>query len=123
MATLIVCIKRRSDFTHAEFSRYWGEVHAPLLLSCKEFTRHLRSYVQYRPHEEGSPVAAMFGHSAAYDGVAVLTFHDADALVAAFKEPKYLECVRPDEPRFIDLENCLPFVLEGTAIKADTAPR
>lgn len=119
MTTLIVCIKRHPAMTLEQFSRYWRDTHGPLLLACNEFSRHIRSYVQYHMIDEGSAIAKMFGVSASYDGVAVITFKNADAMEAAFSEPRYLSDVRPDEPNFVDLENCLSFIANAHVVKAD----
>ncbi|WP_157083031.1 SDR family oxidoreductase [Novosphingobium lentum] len=112
MTTLVVCIKRRHGMSAAEFSTYWRDVHAPLLGACTDFTRHLISYVQHHFVDRASPVAAMFGVSGDYDGVAVLTFRNAEALAQAFVEPRYLADIRPDEPNFVDLTSSLSFVTE-----------
>jgi len=120
MTTLIVCIKRRPGLSRAEFLRHWGESHGPLLRSCADFTRHLVSYVQYHPIGE-EPVAAQFGVSGDYDGVAVLSFRNAEAMAQAFAEPRYLADVAPDEPHFVDIANCLSFVAQPNVVKAPTA--
>ena len=62
-------------------------------------------------------VTALFGAAGGYDGVAVITFRDAQAIAAAFREEAYLSQVRPDEPNFIDLDNCLSFIGDGLCIK------
>jgi uncharacterized protein (TIGR02118 family) len=116
MTTLIVCIKRRPSLTRLEFSRYWREAHGPLVRSCTQFMRHVRSYTQFHLLEGPSPVSSMFGVDAAYDGVAVLSFSSPEAIAAAFSEPRYLEIVRPDEFNFVDLENCLSFVTNEVVV-------
>ena len=116
VTTLVVCIKRRPGMSHADFSTYWRERHGPLLAGCTDFTRHLRSYVQHHFVAGSSPVAAMFGVPGDYDGVAVLTFPNADAIARAFAEPRYLADVRPDEPNFVDLDHSLSFVTEPVTI-------
>jgi uncharacterized protein (TIGR02118 family) len=111
MVTMIVCIKRKSGTTREEFSRYWRENHGPLVASCPDFTRHLTSYSQY--HLADSPnAAAEFGVAGTYDGVARLKFRSAADMEQAFAEPDYLARVRPDEPRFIDIDGCMSFVTE-----------
>lgn len=112
MTALIVCIKRRPGMTAGEFSSYWRERHGPLIQDCPEFSRHLASYVQYHLSDGNSDIARMFGVSAEYDGVAVLTFHSDDNLKQAFCEPEYLARVRPDESNFVDLENSMSFIGE-----------
>lgn len=118
MTTLVVCIKRQPGMTPEAFSHYWRDTHAPLLKSCSDFTRHLVSYVQHHFVDRASPVAAMFGVPGDYDGVAVLTFRDADAVQRAFAEPRYLSDVRPDELNFVDLTQSLSFVTEPTTVLA-----
>lgn len=112
MTTLIVCIRRRPGMTPQEFSSYWRERHGPLIQACPDFKRHLSSYVQYHLIDGNSDIAKMFGVSGEYDGVAVLRFHDENALRQAFKEPAYLEMVRPDEPNFVDLDHSMSFIAE-----------
>ncbi len=119
MTTLVVCIKRRPGMTPEAFSTYWRETHAPLLRSCGDFTRHLRSYTQHHFVDRSHPVAAMFGVPGDYDGVAVLTFNNADAVAKAFAEPAYLADVRPDEANFVDLENSLSFVTDPHEVVAE----
>ena len=109
---IVVCIKRRAGLSEEEFSRHWREVHAPLIRSCEEFSRHLVSYTQHHLVDRNSPVAKLFGVSGEYDGVAVLEFHSLDAMQQAFPEPAYVERIRPDEPNFVDLENCISFISE-----------
>ncbi len=77
-----------------------------------EFTRHLDSHVQYHATDANSEIAGIFGVSGEYDGVAVLRFHDEQALRQAFAEPAYLAQIRPDEPNFVDLESLLVIMAE-----------
>ena len=58
----------------------------------------------------------MFGSDADYDGVAVLKFEDEAAMKAAFSEPDYLSDVQPDEARFVDISNCMTFVLNENVV-------
>lgn len=112
MTTLIVCIRRKPGMTQQEFSSYWRDLHGPLIQGCADFKRHLASYVQYHAADSNSEIARMFGVSGDYDGVAVLRFHDEQALRDAFAEPAYLAQIRPDEPNFVDLEKSLVIMAE-----------
>ncbi|MGE4431264.1 MAG: EthD domain-containing protein [Sphingobium sp.] len=116
-ATLIVFIKRRPGMEPEAFSRYWREVHAPLLLACHDFSRHILRYEQFHGTDRTSALGAMFGASGEFDGVAVITFIDSGALEKAFAEPRYLSDVRPDEAHFVDLDNCLSFIGNPELIK------
>lgn len=117
MISLVVCIKRKPGLSRAEFSRHWRDLHAPLLLACTDFSRHILGYVQHHLADDSLPGGANFGASGDYDGIAVLTFEDVAAMERAFSEPRYLEDVRPDEPRFIDIDACLSFITTPFAVK------
>ena len=117
MTTLIVCIKRRPDLSHEEFAARW-RAHGPILLACSDFNRHLTGYVQHYPVNRETPVAAQFGITGDYDGVAVLSFRNLEAMRQAFAEPRYLAEVAPNEPGFVDVPNCLSFLTEPNTIKA-----
>ena len=116
-ANLIVFIKRRAGMEPAAFSHYWRDVHARLLLACEDFSRHIVRYEQYHETAQLAALSAMFGASGSFDGVAAITFASAEAMEQAFAEPRYLSDVRPDEPRFIDLDNCLSFIAQPELIK------
>jgi len=57
-----------------------------------------------------------FGIAAPYDGVAELWFDSVEAAEAAFREPKYLEIIRPDELKFADPLRCISFVTEENPV-------
>src|SRR5207249_11953426 len=92
MVKLIICASRKAGITREEFGTYWRENHGPLVKSVREFSRHVRKYVQC--HLQEAPVP--FGIPGAYDGVAELWFENAEAAAAAFREPKYMAIIRPD---------------------------
>ncbi|OAN56169.1 EthD domain-containing protein [Sphingobium sp. TCM1] len=116
-ATLIVFIKRRAGMEPAAFSQYWRGVHAPLLLACEDFSRHILRYEQFHGNAQLAALSAMFGAAGEFDGVAAITFASSEAMEKAFAEPRYLSNVRPDEPRFVDLDNCLSFIAHPELIK------
>jgi glutathione S-transferase len=116
VTTLLVCIKRRAGLSREDFNHYWRDVHGPLIRSCPEFLRYLRSYNQFHFVDANSPIAGMLGVESAYDGVAELTFNSPEAMAAAFNDPSYLEHIRPDEPNFVDVEGCLSFVTERRVV-------
>ena len=47
-----------------------------------------------------------------YDGVAELWFDDQAAMNAAFLEPRYLEVIRADEVKLVDMERTVSLVTE-----------
>ncbi len=112
MVKLIICASRKPDISRAEFDAYWRDRHGPLVKSVTEFARHVRKYVQCHIVEGATP----FGIPGSYDGVAELWFDSAEAAAQAFKEPKYLEIIRPDELKFVDPQRCISFLTEELPI-------
>ncbi len=108
MIKLIVCAVRRHDFTFEQFDTYWREQHGPLVRSVTEFTRHVQRYVQC--HLSSAEVPLMQGRD--FDGIAELWFDSAEDMHRAFSEPRYLELIRPDELKFLDMDKCRSFVTE-----------
>jgi uncharacterized protein (TIGR02118 family) len=109
MTTLIICVRRATHVTHEYFEAYWRDSHGPLVTSVSEFTRHLRSYrqfhlIDYKPAMESEPASE-------FDGIAVLSFEDAEAMQAAFQEPRFLNVLAPDTYNFADLEHSPQFVV------------
>ena len=74
--------------------------------------RHVRKYVQCHIASNSAPLGA----SSDYDGVAELWFDSLDDLNRAFNEPRYLEIIRPDELKFVDLTNTVSVVTEEVPI-------
>jgi uncharacterized protein (TIGR02118 family) len=108
MIKLTICAVRKAGLSHAEFDAHWRDVHGPLLRSVTDFSRHIRRYVQCHTADAGPA----FGQDSGYDGIAELWFDDVESMNAAFNEPRYLEIIRPDELKFVDLERCMSFVSE-----------
>lgn len=115
--SLIVCIRRRADLTPIEFSRHWRDIHPLLLLACAPFNRHILGYEPFHMADRNDDISALFGTAGGYDGTAIITFPDAQAIAAAFREEAYLSQVRPDESNRIDLDNRLSFIGEGLLVK------
>jgi len=108
MVKIIVCAVRKPGMGHEEFDRYWRNQHAAVIKSVPEFTRHVRRYVQCHLAAQDTP----FLEAGSYDGVAELWFDDLAAMNAAFSEPRYLEVIRPDELKFVDMERTVSLVTE-----------
>jgi uncharacterized protein (TIGR02118 family) len=112
MVKYIICAKRKAGMTHEEFSVYWRNHHGAVVKSVPEFTRHVRKYVQC--HLVGG--TAPLGAAGDYDGVAELWFDSVEELGNAFREPRYLEVIRPDELTFVDLSQCISFITEEVQV-------
>jgi uncharacterized protein (TIGR02118 family) len=117
MVKLTIFAVRKPGLTHAEFDAYWRDEHGPLVRSVHEFARHVRRYVQCH----GVEGARGFGSDGGYDGVAELYFDDVEAIARAFAEPRYLEVIRPDERKFVDIERCVSYVSEELEVFAHPA--
>ena len=108
MVKLTICAVRKPGMSFEDFDRYWREEHAPLIKSVTEFSRHVRRYVQCH----AVPSGTAFGSGGSWDGIAELWFDDVEAVERAFSEPRYLEIIRPDELKFVDIERCESFISE-----------
>jgi uncharacterized protein (TIGR02118 family) len=112
MVKYIICATRKAGLSHEEFSAYWRNHHGPLVRSVPEFARYVRKYVQCHLVQGASPL----GHGGTYDGVAELWFDSVDDLEKAFREPRYLEVIRPDERKFVDMDKFLSFITEENEV-------
>ena len=112
MVKYIICARRKSGMTRAEFSDYWRNHHGPLVRSVPEFMQHVRKYVQCHLVAGAPPL----GVAGAYDGVAELWFDSAEEIERAFEEPRYLEIIRPDELKFVDVTGCISFITEEVPV-------
>ncbi|PQM26033.1 hypothetical protein CVO77_13095 [Sphingopyxis lindanitolerans] len=95
MFKFIIAFERHPGLTRDETHEYLSAVHGPLVASVPEFCRHVRGYVQNFVFEAGIAPGEF-----AIDGAAELWFDSPEIFIAAYAEPRYLEQVRPDEPRF-----------------------
>jgi uncharacterized protein (TIGR02118 family) len=112
MITMVVFVRRVQSFSREEFTRYWHDQHAPLVMGTPEFMRHVRKYVQHHSADGMAAAGSLFGDISDYDGVGEIWFDSRDAMNTALSEPIYLEKIKPDERKFIDLDGCLSFIAE-----------
>ncbi|HUN99130.1 MAG TPA: EthD domain-containing protein [Bradyrhizobium sp.] len=110
MVKLAICVKRKAGMSAPDFHRYWREVHASVVKSVPEFMRHLRKYVQ--SHTVSEAVPGFPAEPSQYDGLAELWFDNLEDVGKAFREPRYMEIIRPDEGKFADLAGSTLFVAE-----------
>ena len=115
MVKLMACLRRKPGMSEEEFHQYWEETHGPLVMDVTEFSRYFRRYIQSHTLQG---LSAVFPPQAipAYDGIAEVWFESEDELQKAFAEPRYLEIIRPDEEKFLDLANCVTFIVEEASI-------
>ena len=74
---IVYCLKRLPQLTHAEFSRHWREIHAPLVEKHRSVLRIAR-YVQ--AHSDlGTLSDQLRGSPEPYDGVAEIWYESRQA--------------------------------------------
>jgi uncharacterized protein (TIGR02118 family) len=104
---LVYCLRRRPDMSWEEFSRYWRDVHAPLVASHAE-TLGIRRYVQVRTLQNEGLHAALQarngGSPAPFDGVAEIWVDSIDTVATADEASQAAaQALLDDERNFIDL--------------------
>ena len=109
MIKLTYCLRRRPDLTWEEFSRYWRDVHAPLVAERAEVLG-IRRYVQLRtvqvPGLHAAFQARNGGSPEPFDGVAELWFDSLEAIATTSDEAARASAeLLEDERNFIDLPN------------------
>ena len=76
--------------------------HAPLFMSLPVVQQHVRRYAQQHTIDATMPGLP----PTTIDGITELWFDDVDSIAAVFTADSYLETIRPDEAKFLDLEHC-----------------
>lgn len=102
MIKLAVLLKRKRGLSFAEFDEYWDGPHGDLVVSIPEFTRHVRRYSQAHLVDPDYAGQGMAWGRAQFDGIAEVWFDSIDDMSAAFNEPRFVELVGADDPKFID---------------------
>lgn len=110
---LVGFLRRQPHLTRAEFHEHWERRHGPLFLGVPSMDALVTKYVQNHVIE---PYTGVMGDR--YDGVVEIGFRAASDVVEAFGE-RYLEVVRPDEERFVDLDDMLVVATDETLLYAD----
>lgn len=109
MIKLMIMVRRNPTLAPNEFRDHLSRVHSRLVRDCLASSKYVRKYVQ-------SYALQGMNDEMAFDGAAELWFESAADMDRFFSDPAYLETVRPDEPRFADLENCIFLVTEEAQI-------
>jgi len=102
MIKFTILLRRKQDMSHDEFVQYHKTNHAPLFMSLPEVQQHVRKYVQGHT----LPVELPGLPPPAYDGTTELWFDAVDDIAKVFTAPRYMELIRPDEEKFLDLHGC-----------------
>ena len=102
MIKFTILLRRNPSMTQDEFVAYHREKHAPLFCALPEVRQHVRRYVQC--HTVSATVPGL--PPVTFDGITELWFDDVDALESVFTADSYMETIRPDEAKFLDLHGC-----------------
>jgi uncharacterized protein (TIGR02118 family) len=102
MIKFTILLRRRPEMSHDDFVAYHRRQHAPLFMSMPVVQQHVRRYVQQHTLEVTMPGLP----PTSVDGVTELWFDDVESIATVFTAESYLEVVRPDEAKFLDLEHC-----------------
>lgn len=112
MIKFTILLRKRADLTQEEFVQYHKTKHAPLFISLPEVKQYVRRYVQGHTQPLNLPGLP----PPAYDGTTELWFDLAEDIGKVFSSPRYLEIIRPDEAKFLDLPGCGFMVLEENPV-------
>lgn len=108
MVKVTYCLRRREGMTWDEFSRYWSDVHAPLV-EARAALLGIRRYVQVRtadaPQLHDALQRRNGGSPAPFDGIAELWFDSIDDFARPTSDEARRAAVEllEDERNFIDL--------------------
>ncbi len=108
MIKFTILLRRHPSMTHDDFVAYHRDRHAPLFCGLDTVREHVRRYVQC--HTVAATLPGL--PPVTFDGITELWFEDMAGLEAVFGSKSYMETVRPDEAKFLDLHAC-EFVLSG----------
>ena len=102
MIKFTILLRRTPALTVEQFTKYHREQHAPLFCSLPEVKQHVRRYVQ--GHNTGVEIPGI--PPMTFDGTTELWFDDMAGLAGVFQSKEYMEQIRPDEAKFLDLHRC-----------------
>ncbi|MBI1760570.1 MAG: EthD family reductase [Acidobacteria bacterium] len=106
MIKFIVVVYRRADFSHAEFARYFREVHGPLAEQLPGLRKYVQNFVDDDPTRKPP----------GWDVVSELYFESRAAMEAAWATPAG-EAATRDLENFADLGRTTWSVVEEIAVR------
>ncbi len=102
MIKFSILLRKRTGMNHEEFVQYHKVSHAPLFTSLPEVQQYERKYVQCH----GIAVSLPGLPQPYYDGITELWFDDTEAIGKVFGSADYMQTIRPDEEKFLNLHEC-----------------
>ena len=95
MIKTIGLLTRKDGWTHEQFMRHWGDIHAPLAHAVPGLRRYVQNHISGERTRADIPATDV-----EIDGIAELWFDDRAALEAAAKTPE-MKALHADGARFI----------------------
>ena len=111
MIKFTILLRRHPSMTPDAFAAYHRDRHAPLFCALPEVREPVRRYVQCHAIDATVPGLP----PPRFDGVTELWFDDVAGLQTVFTAESYVNTVRPDEAKFLDLHGC-EFVLSSETV-------
>jgi hypothetical protein len=102
MVKFSIFLRKRIGMTHEEFVDYHKNNHAKLFISLEVVKQHVVKYVQ----SHALPVVIPGFPEMYYDGITEIWFNDEASIAKVFGAEAYLSLVRPDEEKFIAMDEC-----------------
>jgi len=102
LTRISVMVSRRRDISEEEFHRYWANNHGPLVQEML-VQYGIVKYTQYHITPEYKAKGQAIGGATPYDGVAEFFVHRYEDMTNFFADPRYMEIIRPDEEKFVDV--------------------
>ena len=102
MIKFTILLARKKDMSHADFVAYHKNNHAPLFSSLPLVKQYVRKYIQCHTIPFDMPGLP----PPLYDGITELWFDTAEDIGKVFGAESYMQIIRPDEAKFLDLEGC-----------------
>lgn len=102
MVKFSIFLRKHPKMSHDEFVLYHKTIHAKLFTSLKVVKEHVKRYVQCH----ALPVSIPGFPEMYYDGITELWFSNEESIAKVFGADEYLKLVRPDEEKFIAMNEC-----------------
>ncbi|WP_215543158.1 EthD domain-containing protein [Amycolatopsis sp. CA-230715] len=119
MIILVSLLRRLPELSREEFVEHHRETHAPLFVSMETVRRVVRRYTVDHPQSFGVPGVA----DTTFDAVVRQWFDDTSGIQELMTSKDYLETIRPDEARFIDMSRSEFYLAEDQVFLGEPTPR
>ncbi len=102
MVKFSIFLRKHPSMNQEEFAHYHKTIHAKLFTSVDVVKQHVVKYVQCH----AIPVSIPGFPEMYYDGITEIWFNDEASIAKVFGAEEYLQLVRPDEEKFIAMNEC-----------------